>query len=231
MSASRRVEGFTLIEILVVIAIIAILSAILLPVFARVREQGRITQCKSNLHQLGLAMQQYADDTGKYPFYLTDTPPEQVVRFGEPSIDGPGWAYRILPYVGNLQLFRCPSKGPKDGVVEDVTPEDGLKQSFSVHYTDYQMNIYLSGLPQNEVKRPANMVMLRDSSNAEITNSSSYSSGSYPLVPYTTHLGRANYLFVDGHVKLIDYTNLDFCDKPNLPLEVYDPNAAYSFCN
>ena len=226
MAHSRRVKGFTLMEILVVLAIIAILSAILLPVFARVREQGRITQCKSNLHQIGLAMQQYADDNGKYPLWLTTALP----TVGQ-SADGPGWAYRILPYAGNLQLFRCPSKGPKDGVVEDVTPADGLNQSVSVHYTDYQMNIHLSGLPSTQVKRPANMVMLRDSSDLESTNSSCYSFGGNSSTPYTTHLGRANYLFVDGHVKLLDYNNSDICDQPNLPLEVYDPNAAYSFCN
>ncbi len=225
MAHSRRVKGFTLMEILVVLAIIAILSAILLPVFARAREQGRITQCKSNLHQIGLAMQQYADDNGRYPFWLTTGLPTAGY-----SADGPGWAYRIFPYVGNLQLYRCPSKGPTDGVIEDVTPADGLKQLWSVHYTDYQMNIYLSGLPSTQVKRPANMVMLRDSSDLESTNSSVYSFG-YSGTPHTTHLGRANYLFVDGHVKLIAYTNSDICDQPNLPVEVYDPNAAYSFCN
>ena len=54
--SARR--AFTLIEILVVIAIIGILSAILFPVFSRARESGRAKACMSNMKQLGLAFQQ-----------------------------------------------------------------------------------------------------------------------------------------------------------------------------
>jgi prepilin-type N-terminal cleavage/methylation domain-containing protein/prepilin-type processing-associated H-X9-DG protein len=64
----KRVQGFTLIEILVVLAVIALLSALLFPALSRAREGGRTKVCLSNMKQLGLAFQQYVQDNGRrYP--------------------------------------------------------------------------------------------------------------------------------------------------------------------
>jgi prepilin-type N-terminal cleavage/methylation domain-containing protein/prepilin-type processing-associated H-X9-DG protein len=66
---TRTRQGFTLVELLVVMAIIAILAAILFPVFAQAREAARKTMCLSNMRQIGMGMQMYVQDYDEmYPF-------------------------------------------------------------------------------------------------------------------------------------------------------------------
>ena len=64
----RKKKGFTLIELMIVIAIIAILAAILVPNFVRARSQGLLTACKSNEKNIGTACEMYStDNSGLYP--------------------------------------------------------------------------------------------------------------------------------------------------------------------
>lgn len=65
MKPGRGHSAFTLIELLVVIGIIAVIAAVLFPVFAGIRERGRRTQCLSNERQLGMAILQYAGDNNE----------------------------------------------------------------------------------------------------------------------------------------------------------------------
>ncbi len=101
-------RGFTLIEMLVVIAIIIVIAAMLFPVLGRARGKARVAKCAAHLRQIGLALRMYADD------YDDEGPPTTGWHLwggdGQTGNDhpGPGWEERIEPYVNNLDVYRCP---------------------------------------------------------------------------------------------------------------------------
>jgi len=100
----RRRDAFTIIEVLVVIAVIGVLVAMILPAVQASREAGRRTQCKNNLKQLGLGVQQHTSAFGRYPsngwgFCWVGVPD----RGTGPEQPG-GWIYNILPYLEQGKL-------------------------------------------------------------------------------------------------------------------------------
>ncbi len=139
-SASKvRRSGFTLIELLVVIAIIAVLIALLLPAVQAAREAARRIQCTNNLKQIGLALANYENTFGSFPWgegptldhywgplalvtpYMEQGPAFNTINFifGSANIGGPRIYYptgarvpvNTTAFTLKLNVAQCPSDG------------------------------------------------------------------------------------------------------------------------
>jgi len=90
-------RGFTLVELMIVIAIIAILAAIILPVYLNARRTAEQADCKSNLRQLATALTMYATDSDNmYPLAIDAY-----------WLAGPAWGDAIWTYAKNENVYNC----------------------------------------------------------------------------------------------------------------------------
>ncbi len=215
-------KGFTLIEILVVIAIIAILAAILFPVFQKVREKARQAACMSNENQMGLALLQYNQDNDELL-------PNRKNEGGHYN-----WKTYINPYVKSTQVWVCPSD-PYVGLDDDGSsfPADysantdsgngnPLVQPF-IDCNAWNGGACPNSASQAQMEQPSQTISVVEFegsySDYRVTNAPFWGitwAGPGSLM-FAGHTGRANFLFLDGHVKAL---------KPLQTLDVADGGMA-----
>lgn len=150
-----KTRAFTIIELLVVIAIVAVLTAMLLPLFARVREAARCTACQRNLNQLAIAVTLYAQANGGSlpgPGTLFEYPHDWIKwRAGRNVKDS-----ALAPYLANFPaVITCPSDDTEPRVTNWWFGGNAYRFSYSI-------NCRLTGNPWLN-QRPLKITAIRNS--------------------------------------------------------------------
>ena len=200
--------GFTLIELLVVIAIIAILAALLLPALARAREKGHQASCLSNLRQVGLAFQLYADDQNGWL-------PTTTHGAGTNA----SWIFQLAPYVANVDRIRLCPADPK-GLQRLTNNATSYTQNefVLVDYVDPFGRALQSYRKLETIRHPARTMTtfeIADTVGANVMNDHTHSrqwtqgwSAVLADIQPTRHGKCANYLFADPHVECLSAARL-----------------------
>ncbi len=102
-----KTRVFTLIELLIVIAIIAILASMLLPALNKAREKAQSTACIANLKQIGLCFNMYQNDNKEY--YPVANKAYYTGSESDKSFDTIGWKFYDNKYIANSKVFYCPA--------------------------------------------------------------------------------------------------------------------------
>lgn len=191
----RRQRGFTLVELLVVMAIISVLAGLLLPALSRAQEIARQTSCASNLKQIGTAASFYADD---YNDYL---PPFRGAAWKPPYM-----SERLEGYLGG-NLIGIGVGAPPHGVY--VCPSEP-KHTGQMDYGCNRLHVTLAVgqvlVRRSQIRRPSRVLIFLD--DRSISNDIGNWLGDCPVASHNSqlqfwgrHLGMANVLFIDGHLK------------------------------
>jgi prepilin-type processing-associated H-X9-DG protein/prepilin-type N-terminal cleavage/methylation domain-containing protein len=207
----RRTAGFTLVELLVVIAVIAILAGLLLPVIGNAKARAQSTQCLNNQRQIGIAFRLYVDGNN-------DVLPQRFYGVTNASGVPIGYDELLIPFAGvggrhteRLQLFVCSSQRKTDYPTEP----------------GYGMNWYYDNARFSAAQRSSETILLSES--AGIFGAGSHRADRDSITPGELdderHNKRANYLFFDGHAATWAWTNTITADLWGSDQGLHNPPA------
>lgn len=211
----KHIFGVTIMELVVVIAVMSILAVMVLPILRSIRETGYRGKCINNLKQLGIAFHNYASDwNGTLPASVWWDSLSAWDAIYETYANGGVWDYDILPYCEDSQegsaskKYLCPTYVSQHPDYENEPNPIERTYAMSGEWASGFDSAAINGwINFDQIKRPMNTILL-----GPVKRISSTTWNGSPIeaavietdqsnVDWDRHSGGANYLFVDGHVK------------------------------
>ncbi|MFZ4696010.1 MAG: prepilin-type N-terminal cleavage/methylation domain-containing protein [Verrucomicrobiia bacterium] len=189
-TSDGRGKGFTLVELLVAIAVIAILAALLVPSLRGSREMAKRSNCLSNLRQIYAAFNIYANENGGLlpPYYGVGSPTEQL------------WMIRVQPYGVSAKVVFCPAD---PNFTPASSPRDSNDtRSHSYVYNGFEeLGLSIGGAASLwDIPSPAETVLFAEKRADQTDFALSFSTEYGRVIEEKRHTNGSNYLFCDGHV-------------------------------
>lgn len=210
MNRSRRISGFTLVELLIVVAIFAMLMTILVPSFNIARQLAKRAVCMSNLHNIGRSTIMYAEENkGVFPDLCFDFSPGNsgtvVVLIKPRRAATSGWQ------AFDLSSMVCPSDESPSKV--SMIDENGDTVQFPISY-GYNIELSLHQILYDNIPNKERVLMFCDGtmgagSQGHYDPSRAERYFARGEIFQTRHLNAANALFVDGHVETVTEVTSD----------------------
>jgi prepilin-type N-terminal cleavage/methylation domain-containing protein/prepilin-type processing-associated H-X9-DG protein len=220
----KKSAAFTLIELLVVIVIIAILAGIALPVFQKVLEKGRATNCASNLRQIGIGTVAYLNDNNDTIFSDQTT----LQDSSGTSLSAPGLL--LIQYVPNPKVFHSPfdkradkttgaaimSYGVNTNIIKRPTQATS-PTDFDGNWTKLTAASQLIYMAPNVDISSANDVVFKgaDASQPTIVDVPTLATSRSAYRGTHNNRGQINALFADGHVSSLLYRDYSDSNSTN----------------
>jgi prepilin-type N-terminal cleavage/methylation domain-containing protein/prepilin-type processing-associated H-X9-DG protein len=196
-------QGFSLVELLVALAIVAILISMLLPTLARSRESARQTLCLSRLRQQGQLTMRYVNhNDGQFPGLYYGFNPGETDTHINVLVTPPPYRSGLGTY--NKQLLRCPSDQDPDTVPVELA--DGTTEDWPVSYA-HNLQLWTLGLRYWEIENygrtPSAVAFAFDGRvGSEVQGAYVDVMDFVEETKRLRHFGRLNVLYLDGHAVL-----------------------------